>query len=314
MFRLIWVALTSVILVLYLVPAAAFGQGQAKPQKAFTTAEQAAKALADAYRSADRKALVEILGPKGDRLVSSGDPVIDRYERDWFVSLYEEGQEIFPQSGSRAVLQLGKDEYPYPIPIVKAGKKWRFDPSEGHEDLLSRRISKAELSALDLMVAYVGAQREYYGQDHDGDGIFEYARKFRSSPGRHDGLYWEPKSGEAPSPVGGLVEAFLKEGYRPTKGGDLAVYRGYFYKALTGQGAHASGGARDYVVNGKMTGGFAMVAFPVRYRVSGVLTFLVNQEAVVYQRDLGPKTVKLGKEMVIFDPDGTWSKGEPIEK
>jgi hypothetical protein len=162
------------------------------------------------------------------------------------------------------------------------------------------------------MVAYVKAQRKYYSRDHDDDGVFEYAQKFRSSPGQHDGLYWEQKSGEAPSPVGGLVEAFLKEGYRPAKGGDLSAYRGYFYKVLKGQGAHASGGARVYIVKGKMTGGFAMVAFPVRYRVSGMLTFLVNQEAVVYQKDLGPKTVKLGKEMVLFDPDGTWTKGEKI--
>ena len=292
----------------------AFGKGEKVPQQTFASAEEAAEALGAAYKRGDPKAVAKILGDKGLQLVSSGDPVIDRYERSWFLSLYKEAHEVVPESETRAVLQLGKDEYPYPIPIVKEGEKWRFDTREGHEDLLSRRISKAELSALNLMVACVDAQREYYRQDHDGDGVFEYARKFRSSPGQHDGLYWERKPGEAPSPVTGLVEAFLKEGYGPTKEGQLVVYRGYFYKMLAAQGAHAPGGARDYVVNGKMTGGFAVVAFPTRYRVSGVLTFMVNQEAVVYQKDLGPKTVALGKEMALFDPDKSWSKGDRTDK
>jgi len=157
------------------------------------------KALGAAYKRGDPKAVAKILGDKGLQLVSSGDPVIDRYERSWFLSLFKEAHEVVPESETRAVLQLGRDEYPYPIPIVKERDKWRFDPEEGHEDLLSRRISKAELSALNLMVACVDAQREYYRQDHDGDGVFEYARKFRSSPGQHDGLYWERKPEKRPA-------------------------------------------------------------------------------------------------------------------
>jgi hypothetical protein len=294
--------------------APAFGKGEKVPQQTFASAEEAAETLGAAYKRGDPKAVAKILGDKGQRLVSSGDPVIDRYEREWFLSLYKEGHELMAESESRVVLQLGKDEYPYPIPIVKEGEKWRFDPKEGHEDLLSRRISKAELSALNLMVACVDAQREYYRQDHDGDGVFEYALKFRSSPGQRDGLYWESKPGEAQSPVIGLMEAFLKEGYAPAKEGQLAVYRGYFYRMLAAQGAHAPGGARDYVVNGKMTGGFAVLAFPTRYRVSGILTFMVNQEAVVYQKDLGPRTVALGKEMALFDPEKSWSKGDRTDK
>jgi Protein of unknown function (DUF2950) len=307
----LFIALAAMDLV-FLPPS--FGKGEKDSQQTFASAEDAAKALGTAYKRGDPKGVAKILGDKGLRLVSSGDPVIDRYEREWFLSLYEEGHELMAESETRAVLQLGKDEYPYPIPIVKEGDKWRFDLREGLEDLLSRRISKAELSALNLMVACVDAQRAYYGQDHDGDGVFEYARKFRSSPGQHDGLYWERKPGEAPSPVTGLVDAFLKEGYGPAEEGQLFVYRGYFYKMLAAQGAHALGGARDYIVNGKMSGGFAMVAFPARYRVSGVLTFMVNQEAVVYQKDLGPKTVALGKEMALFDPDKSWSKGARTDK
>jgi hypothetical protein len=307
----LFIALAATDLV-FLAPA--FGKGEKVSQQTFTSAEEAAKALGAAYKRGDPKGVTKILGDKGLQLVSSGDPVIDRYERSWFLSLFKEAHEVVPESETRAVLQLGKDEYPYPIPIVKEGKKWRFDPEEGHEDLLSRRISKAELSALELMVACVDAQREYYRQDHDGDGVFEYARKFRSSPGQHDGLYWERKPGEAPSPVSGLADAFLKEGYRPAKEGQLFVYRGYFYKMLAAQGAHAPGDAREYVVNGKMTGGFAVLAFPTRYRVSGVLTFMVNQEAVVYQKDLGPKTVALGKEMALFNPDKSWSKGDRTDK
>jgi hypothetical protein len=292
----------------------AFGIGEKASQKSFPSAEDAVQALSTAYKRGDPKAVAIILGDKGLRLVSSGDPVIDRYEREWFLSLYRQGHEVVAESDSRVVLQLGKDEYPYPIPIVKEGERWRFDPQEGYEELLSRRISKTELSALNLMVAFVDAQHEYHRQDHDGDGVFEYARKFGSSPDQQDGLYWKRKPGEAPSPLNGLVDAFLKEGYGPAKEGQLCVYRGYFYKMLMGQSALAPGGARRYVVNGKMTGGFAMIAFPVRYGVSGVLTFMVNQDGVVYQKDLGPRTLALGKEMALFNPDTSWSKGERIDK
>jgi len=243
------------------------------------------------------------------RLVHSGDPVTDRYEREWFLSLYRERHAVVYENDDRAVVQLGKDEYPYPIPIVKGDKGWGFDPSEGHEDLLSRRISKAELSALDVVVACLEAQRAYFRQDPDRDGVPEYAQKFRSAPDRHDGLYWERKSGDAPSPIGALAEIISKEGYKPTGDGKTAFYRGYCYKILEAQGRHAPGGPREYVVDGKMTGGFALAAFPVRYGISGVLTFIVNHEGVIYQKDLGPNTVAIGNEMTAFDPDETWTRG-----
>ena len=310
MMRLIRIASMVLIITGYLFLDSAFGKETVVPQKTFATAEDAAKALEVAYKSGDRKAVAEILGDKGRRLVSSGDPVIDFYEREWFLSLYREGHEVFFEDDGRAVLQLGRDEYPYPIPILKKGKGWRFDQSEGHEDLLSRRISKAELSALDVLIAYVDAQREYYRQDYDGDGVLEYAQRFKSSPGRHDGLYWQGRPGETSSPIALLADAAQKEGYKPAKEGKMTVYRGYFYKTLKAQGTHAPGGARGYVVDGKMTGGFALAAFPVRYGVSGILTFIVNQDGVVYQKDLGPKTVTLGTEMTVFDPDESWTKGQ----
>ena len=288
---------------------AAFGQGKSIPQKSFTTPEEAASALAAAYQTGDSKTVAEILGDKARRLVFSGDPVIDRHERAWFLSLYQEGHEVVAEGKRRVVLQLGKDGQPYPIPLVKKDARWRFDPSEGHEDLVSRRIGKTELTALNLVSAYVDAQRAYHETPYRNDGVREYAQRFRSTPGQRDGLHWEGQSGKEEGPIATLIEAASKEGYLPPKEGEWPVYRGYVYKILTAQGPLASGGAREYIVNGRMTEGFALIAFPVRYGISGVLTFLVNQDGVIYQKDHGPKTVEAGRQMTRFDPDKTWTKG-----
>lgn len=312
MFRLIWVALATFMASACFVPATALSKGKAQPQKSFPTAEEAAQALADAYKSVDLKALVEILGPKGQSLVSSGDPVLDRIERDWFISLYEEGHEIMPENRSRAVLQLGKDEQPYPIPIVKREGKWQFASSEGHEELLSRRMSKNELSALNIVVAYVEAQKEYHQKDQDGDGVIEYAQRWLSTEGKHDGLYWKGKPGENESPILKLGELARKEGYAIDSPVGPSPYRGYYYKILKAQGPNAPGGAIDYVVDGRMVSGFALVAFPARYGVSGIMTFMVSQDGVVYQKDLGSKTVQVGRSMTVFDPDRSWSKGRDL--
>ena len=293
-----------------LILPAAFAQGKGPPRKSFATPEEAARALAAAYQKGDSKAVAETLGDKAGRLVFSGDPVIDRHERAWFLSLYQEGHEVAAEGKNRAVLQLGKDGQPYPIPLIKKEARWRFDTSEGHEDLLNRRISKSELTALNLVSDFVDAQREYHQRDHNGSGTPEYAQRFRSTAGRKDGLYWEGASEKAEGPIAKLMEAATKEGYLPAKEGELPVYRGYVYKMLTAQGPLASGGAREYIVNGRMTEGFALVAFPVRYGVSGIMTFLVNQDGVIYQKDLGPKTVETGRQMTRFDPDTTWTKGQ----
>ncbi|HSB77814.1 MAG TPA: DUF2950 domain-containing protein [Candidatus Methylomirabilis sp.] len=289
---------------------AAFGQGKGNPQKSFATPEAATKALAAAYQKGDDKTVAEILGDKARRLVLSGDPVIDRHERAWFLSLYQEGHEVVAEDDSRVVLQLGKDEQPYPIPLIKKGAQWRFDSSEGHEDLVSRRIGKTELTAVNLVSAYVDAQRAYKETPYRNDGVREFAQRFRSTPGQRDGLLWEGQTGKVEGPIATLVEAATKEGYLPSKEGEWPVYRGYVYKILTAQGPLASGGAREYIVNGRMTEGFALVAFPVRYGISGIMTFLVNQDGVIYQNDLGPKTVETGRQMTRFNPDKTWTKGK----
>jgi hypothetical protein len=278
-------------------------------QRTFVSAEEAVSALGAAYARHDGKVIAEILGDQGYRLMSSGDPVIDHHEANWFRSLYKEAHEVEPQSESRAVLTLGRDGQPYPIPLVKEGGRWRFDPSEGHEDLLSRRIGKAELSALNVVIAYVGAQRDYHARDWNGDGQREYAQRFASHPGKHDGLFWEKAPGQISGPLAELAQVAQQEGYHRGKEGELAVYRGYVYKILKSQGANAPGGSCEYLVGEQMIKGFALLVFPARYGVSGILTFLVNQEGFVYQNDLGPKTTELGQAMTQFDPDSSWTKG-----
>jgi len=304
----LWACVLWMIVGFLFLPSA-FGQSKGVPQKSFATPAEAARALAAAYRKGDRKAVAEILGDKGGRLVLSGDPVIDQHERAWFLSLYGEGYEVIADGKNRAVLQLGNDGQPYPIPLIKKNARWRFDPSEGHEDLLSRRISKAELTALNVVSAYLNAQRDYHQKDPNGKGTPEYAQRFRSTPGQKDGLYWGEASGKAEGPIAALAEAAIKEGYQPAKEGEWPVYRGYVYKMLTAQGPQASGGERNYIVNGRMTGGFALVAFPVRYGVSGIMTFMVNQDGAIYQKDLGPDTAAMGRQMTRFDPDASWTKG-----
>ncbi len=294
---------------LLLLPAAS-GQGKGASPRNFATPDDAANALAAAYRKSDSKAVAAILGDKARRLVFSGDPVVDRHERAWFLSLYAEGHEVVAEDDTSAVLKLGKDDQPYPIPIIKKGTRWQFDPSEGHEDLLSRRMRKTELTAVNLLVAYVDAQRDFHKISQNENGTGEYAQRFRSTPGQRDGLYWEGAAEKAEGPIAALAQAAHKEGYRPTKEGELPVYRGYVYKMLTAQGSLARGGAREYIVNGRMTEGFALVAFPVRYGVSGIMTFMVNQDGVIYQKDLGSKTVETGRTMKRFDPDPSWTTGQ----
>ena len=281
-------------------------------QKTFASPEEAVKALVAALKAGDTKALSAIFGPGSKDLVSSGDPVADKAGRDRFVSGYEEKNRLEEAETDKVVLYVGNHDWPFPIPVVKKQGSWRFDAKEGKEEILARRIGRNELSAMQVCLAYVDAQREYAMKDWDGDGLLEYAQKFGSDPGKKNGLYWEAKAGDEQSPLGPLVAAAQKKGYKvkqsPSK---PAPYFGYYYRILTGQGKSAPGGAYDYVVKGNMIGGFALVAYPAKYGSSGIMTFIVNHDGVVYQKDLGKSTEKTALAMKLFNPDATWKKLEP---
>lgn len=275
-------------------------------QRRFASLEEAVGALVDAMRAGDRKTMLAIFGQEGKGLVWSGDEVSDRHARERFVAAYDDKHRL-EAGGGKVVLVVGRDDFSFPIPIVPDGPSWRFDTAAGREELLNRRIGQNELNIIQVCLAYVDAQREYYASDPDGDALLQYARKFASSPGRRDGLYFETKAGEPPSPLGPLVARARAEGYSRKTSAPVA-YWGYYYRILTAQGKDAPGGAYDYLAHGRMMGGFALVAHPAQYGVSGVMTFIVNQDGVVYQKDLGPDSAAIARAMKEFNPDSTWTK------
>jgi hypothetical protein len=275
-------------------------------QKRFESPEPAVDALVSAARAGDKAALLAILGRDAESLVSSGDRVADRQRRERFVAAYDEVHHLVA-GGGKIVLHVGKDDFPFPIPLVPDGPVWRFDTAAGKEEMLNRRIGENELWTIQSCLAFVDAQREYYRKDRDKDGYLDYAQRLISSPGKRDGLYWPTKPGERPSPLGDVYARARAEGYDGSKT-KPAPYHGYYYKVLTAQGPDAPGGAYDYIVRGRMIGGFALVAVPARYGVSGVMSFMVNHDGVVYQKDLGPRSVEIGKQMKAFNPDATWKR------
>ena len=240
------------------------------------------------------------------RFDSRIDPVADKSGRERFVNLYDEKNVIEGADTGRAVLSLGNEDYPFPIPVVKKGKVWRFDARAGKEELLNRRIGRNELEVIDVLHSYVDAQREYAAMDRDSDGVMEFAQKIRSTPGKKDGLYWATKEGEQASPFGPLAAKAAQEGYTKE---NTALY-GYYFKVLKAQGKDAEGGAFDYLVNGKMILGFAMVAYPAQYSSSGIMTFIVNQNGIVYQKNLGKNSARIAASMKLFNPDSSWKKVE----
>lgn len=282
-------------------------------ERVFASPEEAVKALVDAVKADNMEELRAIFGPAGKEVLSSGDATEDRAGRERFLKAYETKNALIQDGDAKVVLQMGTEEWPFPIPIVKRGERWSFDTRKGKEELINRRIGRNELNTIQVCLAYVDAQREYALKDRDANGLLEYAQKFRSDPGKKNGLYWEVKAGEAQSPLGPLFAAAQERGYS-TKGaggkGKPVPYYGYYYRILTGQGKNAPGGAYDYMVRGNMIGGFALVAYPAKYGSSGIMTFIVNQDGVVYQKDLGKSTEKSAVAMKLFNPDQTWKRAQ----
>ncbi len=283
-----------------------------KSQATFKSPEEAVKALVEALSANDEKKFLAIFGsgPGAKQLISSGDEVADRAGRERFLQAYQEKNRIAEVSSNKAVLEIGDEAWPFPIPIERVGKDWRFSAKHGKEELLNRRIGKNELSAIQVCLAYVDAQREYASKDRNSDGVLEYAQKFLSEPDKKDGLYWEAKEGEEQSPLGPLIGEAKKEGYKKKAGNEPSPYHGYFYKILKAQGKRAPRGVYNYVISGRMIGGFAMVAYPAGYGSSGIKTFIVSHDGVVYEKDMGKNTASIAQEMKKFDPDRGWRKVE----
>jgi hypothetical protein len=292
-------------------------RGLAAGEQQFATPEAAVSALETAAKSRDTNALHAIFGAAGRDLVSP-DTVQATQEFEVFVNRLSEKTELVRQAESKCTLQLGADAWPFPIALVKADGQWSFDTEAGRQEVLNRRVGRNELGAIAVCQAYVEAQREYAGKDRNGDGVLEYAQRLRSTPGEHDGLYWPLRAGDEQSPLGPLIAAARVEGYRRhtrIMTDEPSPYHGYYFKILTKQAKHAPGGKYDYVTNGHMIGGFALVAWPAEWSNSGVMTFIVNQQGKVLEQNLGPKTAALAKAMTRYDPDSGWNlvKGQQAE-
>jgi hypothetical protein len=309
--RWLIVLVCLVALAMFLLGTAPASQAAGMPQKSFSSPEEAVKSLVAAVRSNDIKEMLAILGPGSRELISSGDDVADRAGREKFLKAYDQMNTLQQESADKMVLSIGADNWPLPIPIVKKGTTWVFDIRKGKQEILNRRIGRNELHIMDVLHAYVDAQHEYATKDCRGDGKVEFAQRLISTEGKRDGLYWEAKEGEEESPLGPLVARAAKEGYANA---DLSPFHGYYFNILKGQGKHVDGGAYNYVVKGKMILGFALVAYPAEYGNSGVMTFILNQEGIIYQKDLGKDTKRRAEAMKIFDPDKSWTKVEETAK
>jgi Protein of unknown function (DUF2950) len=299
---------------------------QTAGQATFSSPDEALQALVSAATARDRTALAKVFGSEYDKLLS-GDQVEDDKDLNDFAAAVQESAKLQKNSDSKDTVVVGKDNWPTPIPVVQKDGKWFFDTKAGVDEVLNRHIGENELSAIETCRAYAVAQWEYYTEgDWDHDGVAEYAQHLISSPGKHDGLYWETSEGDKPSPLGEFVAAARTEGYGPNdqtpaaagKGGsdkeaptlEHAPFHGYYVKILTRQGAHAPGGKYGYIINGNMIAGYALVAYPDKWGSSGVMTFIVNQQGRVYEKNLGANTSKMAAAMTDFDPDPTWKRVE----
>jgi hypothetical protein len=278
-------------------------------QRTFASPGEAALALYNAVKSSDTQALARILGPDAGTILHTGDDVADRALIANFIHHYDQMNRVVVEADGTATLYIGPQNWPTPIPIVKnnAGA-WYFDTEAGKKEILYRRIGTNENDAIDVLHTLVEAQHEYASEPRDGTSI-RYALKFLSDEGKHNGLYWKTTDNEPPSPIGPLIVSAASEGYTTTQG-RRTPFHGYYYRILTKQGPAAKGGAREYLSNGQLTRGFAFVAYPAEYRNSGVMTFIVNQDGVVYEKDLGQDTEKLAAEMAEYNPDKTWAPAD----
>jgi hypothetical protein len=300
--------IAMLLFALALAAASSLSLAAAAKQTSFTTAEAAMEAFAGALKAHDLATLERILGPGAKDILESGDPIEDKAARERFTAAYESSHKLNSVSPTRATIMVGSDDWPFPVPLVKDASTWRFDLREGREELVNRRIGRNELWTQQSVLAYVDAQREYYARNPQNGKLMEYAQRFVSSDGKRDGLYFSTAAGEKPSPLGPLFDAQRAAGYVPDSGGKPGAYHGYYYKILKGQGRNAKAGAYDYLVKDKMLGGFALVAYPAAYGSSGIMTFVVNYEGVVYEKDLGVNTAQIAQKITRYDPDGTWKR------
>jgi Protein of unknown function (DUF2950) len=283
---------------------------QQSNEKTFSSAGAAVLALYDAAKSDDMNAAAAIFGSNSNDILHTGDAVADKNMVSEFVRRYDQMHRVVIEPDGRATLYLGADNWPFPIPVVKnGGGSWFFDTEAGKKEILYRRIGRNENDAIEILQSLVAAQKDYAADKHDGDKTKHYALKFISDDGKQNGLYWKTSDNETPSPIGPLLVAAAGEGYAMAQG-KPQPYHGYYYRVLTKQGAAAKGGARDYLVNGQLVRGFAFVAYPAEYRNSGVVTFIVNQDGTVYEKDLGPDTGKIASSMTEYNPDSSWSPSD----
>jgi hypothetical protein len=282
--------------------------GQETGQQTFTSVEEAGREFFAAMQGQDEQAPLRILGPAGKDVVSSGDPEEDSDARVGFVTKYEEMHRFVREPNGKVTLVIGAENWPFPIPLMNNHGSWYFDTSEGKGEILFRRIGKNEIAAMDACRDLVEAQQQYFTRPPDGIPK-QFAQKLVSDEGRHNGLYWQGADDEFDSPINPLI-AYARQNLPTDQVGQHVPFNGYMFRILISQGRHAPGGAKKYIVDGKMSGGFAFVAYPVEYRSSGVMTFIVDQSGTIYEKDLGPDTTKLAQAMTVYDPDSTWHKAE----
>jgi hypothetical protein len=282
---------------------------QEQGQKTFSSPEDAAKAIVTAARNNDQKAMLDILGPDAKQIVYSGDDAQDAHDRDDFVQKYQVMHRFVKEPDGTTTLYIGAENWPTPIPLLSKAKSWYFDSADAKKEILFRRVGENEMSTIRVSKELVAAQKEYYSAQHQ-----VYAQKIFSDNGQRNGLYWPTSAGQPKSPIGPLIASAVAEGFASARNTEPTPFHGYLYHGLMGQGKDAPGGAKVYMNGGKMTSGFAFIAYPAEYRSSGVMTFIVDQDGVVYQKDLGKGTAALAKALKEYDPDSTWQKAEDMNQ